>query len=185
MHEVSAYLGIGANLVPDGYDNLLEALEAAIAQIEEVTPIIQRSGWYRTAPVPVSDQPECEAGLSFIRLITPTTLGDRLPVVIKKAGGFVYYVAIAGITGTKSAATDSIRSAFTRLREETDLPAVAGFGIRSAEQASEVAAIADGVVVGSALVQKIEDAVSSGDDTKLIAEVGAFCASLAAAMQRK
>ena len=58
MHEVSAYLGIGANLVPDGYDNLLEALEAAIAQIEEVTPIIQRSGWYRTAPVPVSDQPD-------------------------------------------------------------------------------------------------------------------------------
>jgi tryptophan synthase alpha chain len=62
---------------------------------------------------------------------------------------------------------------------------VAGFGIRSAEQASEVAAIADGVVVGSALVQKIEDAVSSGDDTKLIADVGAFCASLSAAMQRK
>ena len=58
MHEVSAYLGIGANLVPDGYDNSLEALEAAIAQIEEVAPIIQRSGWYRTAPVPVSDQPD-------------------------------------------------------------------------------------------------------------------------------
>ena len=123
--------------------------------------------------------------LSFIRLVTPTTLGDRLPVVIEKAGGFVYYVAIAGITGTKSAATDSIRSAFTRLREETDLPAVAGFGIRSAEQANEVATIADGVVVGSALVQKIEDAVGSGDDEKLIADVGRFCASLSAAMQRK
>lgn len=126
-----------------------------------------------------------EAGLSFIRLVTPTTLGDRLPVVIEKAGGFVYYVAIAGITGTKSAATDSIRSAFTRLREETDLPAVAGFGIRSAEQANEVATIADGVVVGSALVQKIEDAVGSGDDKKLIADVGCFCATLSAAMQRK
>jgi tryptophan synthase alpha chain len=126
-----------------------------------------------------------EAGLSFIRLVTPTTLGDRLPVVIEKAGGFVYYVAIAGITGTKSAATDSIRSAFTRLREETDLPAVAGFGIRSAEQANEVATIADGVVVGSALVQKIEDAVGSSDDKKVIADVGRFCASLSAAMQRK
>ena len=75
-----------------------------------------------------------------------TTLGSRLPVVVKKAGGFVYYVAIAGITGTKSAATDSIKSAFARLRE-TNLPAVAGFGIRSADQAAEVAAIADGVVV--------------------------------------
>ena len=58
MNAVSGYLGIGANLVPDGYDNLLEALEAAIVQIEEVAPIIQRSGWYRTAPVPVSDQPD-------------------------------------------------------------------------------------------------------------------------------
>ncbi len=58
MHEISAYLGIGANLVPDGYDNLLEALEAAIAQLDKVAPIIRRSGWYRTAPVPVSDQPD-------------------------------------------------------------------------------------------------------------------------------
>ena len=56
MHEVSAYLGIGANLVPDGYDNLLEALEAAVAQIDEVAPIIMRSSLYRTAPVPASDQ---------------------------------------------------------------------------------------------------------------------------------
>ena len=58
MHEVSAYLGIGANLVPEGYDNLLEALEAAVAQIDEFAPIIMRSSWYRTAPVPASDQPE-------------------------------------------------------------------------------------------------------------------------------
>ena len=138
---------------------------------------------------PEEDEELCdaarEAGLSFIRLVTPTTLGDRLPVVVKKAGGFVYYVAIAGITGTKSAATDSIKSAFVRLREETDLPAVAGFGIRSAEQAQEVAAIADGVVVGSALVQKIEDAVSSGNKADLTQDVGDFCASLSAAMQRR
>ena len=67
----------------------------------------------------------------------------------------------------------------------TDLPAVAGFGIRSAEQAEEVAAIADGVVVGSALVQKIEDAVESGKRSELIKDVGSFCASLSAAMQRR
>jgi len=137
---------------------------------------------------PEEDEELCDAasaaGLSFIRLVTPTTLGSRLPVVVKKAGGFVYYVAIAGITGTKSAATDSIRSAFLRLREETDLPAVAGFGIRSAEQAAEVAAISDGVVVGSALVQKIEDAVESDKRSELITDVGSFCASLSAAMQR-
>lgn len=138
---------------------------------------------------PEEDEELCDAArdadLSFIRLVTPTTLGSRLPVVVKKAGGFVYYVAIAGITGTKSAATDSIKSAFARLREETDLPAVAGFGIRSAEQAAEVAAIADGVVVGSALVQKIEDAVNSGNKHDLAGDVGSFCASLSAAMQRK
>ena len=125
-----------------------------------------------------------DAGLSFIRLVTPTTLGERLPVVVKKAGGFVYYVAIAGITGTKSAATDSIKTAFIRLREETDLPAVAGFGIRTAEQAGEVAAIADGVVVGSALVQKIEDALKLDKKAQLADDVGAFCASLSAAMKR-
>ena len=105
--------------------------------------------------------PARQAGLDFIRLVTPTTLGDRLEVVLNNAGGFVYYVAIAGITGTKSAETDSIKQAMTRINGATDLPCVTGFGIRTAEQAHQAAQVSDGVVVGSALVQLIEDAAET------------------------
>jgi len=138
---------------------------------------------------PEEDEELCDrasaAGLAFIRLVTPTTLGARLPTVLKKASGFVYYVAVAGITGTKSAAIDSVKSAFVRLRGQTRLPAVAGFGIRTAEQAQEVAAIADGVVVGSAIVSRIEQSADAGTNTKqLAADIGKFCSALAAAMHR-
>ena len=127
-----------------------------------------------------------EAGLSFIRLVTPTTLGDRLPVVLEKAGGFIYYVAIAGITGTKSAATDTINAAFRRIREETSLPTVTGFGIRSAEQAAEIAQISDGVVVGSAVVSIIEQACAedSLNTENLVSSVGTYCRTLSEAMRR-
>lgn len=126
------------------------------------------------------------AGLDFIRLVTPTTLGERLPVVLEKAGGFVYYVAIAGITGTKSAATDTIRTAFKRIKEETSLPTVTGFGIRTAEQAAEVAHISDGVVVGSAVVSIIEQACEekTPDAEDLAQAVGRYCRSLSDAMKR-
>ncbi len=95
---------------------------------------------------PEEDEELCDAAIDgWPQLYSPGNAYHpwrRLSVVVKKAGGgFVYYVAIAGITGTKSAATDSIKSAFARLRGATDLPAVAGFGIRSADQAAEVAAI--------------------------------------------
>jgi tryptophan synthase alpha chain len=139
---------------------------------------------------PEEDKELCDdantAGLSFIRLVTPTTLGDRLPVVLEKAGGFVYYVAIAGITGTKSAATGTISAALTRIREETSLPAVTGFGIRTAEQAAEIAQLSDGVVVGSAMVSKIEQAYAedSLDTEKLLNSVGKYCRSLSRAMKR-
>ena len=122
---------------------------------------------------PEEDSELCDdarmAGLSFIRLVTPTTLGS--PACCSgKAGGFIYYVAIAGITGTKSAAKDTINAAFTRIREETSLPAVTGFGIRTAEQAAEIAHISDGVVVGSAMVSIIEQACAeeSLDTEKLV-----------------
>ena len=140
--------------------------------------------------LPPEDDELCDdartAGLSFIRLVTPTTLGDRLPIVLKKAGGFVYYVAIAGITGTKSAAKETINAAFTRIREETSLPAVTGFGIRTAEQAAEIAHISDGVVVGSAMVSIIEQACAEAslDTEKLLNSVGTYCRSLSEAMKR-
>ena len=130
--------------------------------------------------------PARQAGLDFIRLVTPTTLGDRLEVVLNNAGGFVYYVAIAGITGTKSAETDSIKQAMTRINGATDLPCVTGFGIRTAEQAHQAAQVSDGVVVGSALVQLIEDAAETNplNHDRLLSDMGSFCAGLAAAMKR-
>lgn len=99
--------------------------------------------------------PSQNSELDFIRLITPTTLGDRLPFVLKKASGFIYYVSIAGITGTKSALIEPISSAVNRIKQVSDLPVVTGFGIRTAEQAAHIASLGDGAIVGSAVVEII------------------------------
>jgi tryptophan synthase alpha chain len=99
--------------------------------------------------------PALRAGLNFIRLATPTTNDKRLPTVLRNTSGFVYYVSIAGITGTRSAAGGDIRAAVERLKRHTDLPIAVGFGIKAAEQARDVAGLADAAVVGSALVDRI------------------------------
>ena len=99
--------------------------------------------------------PALEAGLDFIRLATPTTDDVRLPAVLKHTAGFIYYVSIAGITGTKSAASSSVAAAVARLKRHSDLPVAVGFGIRTPDQAAAVARIADAVVVGSALVDRV------------------------------
>ena len=99
--------------------------------------------------------PALDAGMHFIRLATPTTDDARIPAVLANTSGFVYYVAVAGITGTKSAATDTIHAAVTRLKRHTDLPVAVGFGIRTPDQARAVAEVADATVVGSAIVQTI------------------------------
>jgi len=96
------------------------------------------------------------AGVDFIRLATPTTDAARLPSVLKSASGFLYYVSVAGITGLQQAATASVAEAVARLKKSTDLPIAVGFGIRTPDQAAAIAAVADGVVVGSALVELIE-----------------------------
>jgi tryptophan synthase alpha chain len=101
--------------------------------------------------------PALAAGMHFIRLATPTTDDARLPAVIANTSGFVYYVAIAGITGTKSADAGEIQSAVERLKRHTDLPVAVGFGIKTPEQAEAIAAIADAAVVGSAIVQVVAD----------------------------
>ncbi len=101
--------------------------------------------------------PALDAGMHFIRLATPTTDDVRLPAVLANTSGFVYYVAVAGITGTKSAETTDIHAAVARLQRHTDLPVAVGFGIRSAEQAGAIAEVADAAVVGSAIVQTIAD----------------------------
>jgi tryptophan synthase alpha chain len=95
------------------------------------------------------------AGLDLIRLATPTTDEARLPAVLDGASGFLYYVAVLGITGTKSAAIEQTTAALARIRKSTDLPIAVGFGIRTPEQAAEIACIADAAVVGSAIVEVI------------------------------
>ena len=101
--------------------------------------------------------PSQMAGISPIYLTAPTTDEVRLPKVVKNASGFVYYVSITGITGTASARIEDIREAIKRLHRHTGLPIAVGFGIKTPEQAAEVAAVADAAVVGSALVGKITE----------------------------
>jgi tryptophan synthase alpha chain len=100
-------------------------------------------------------EPATKAGLDLVRLATPTSDEHRLPTIIKRASGFVYYVAIAGITGTRSADADSVNRAVSRLRRFTDLPIAVGFGIKNPSQAAEVARAADAAAVGTALVDRL------------------------------
>ncbi|UVO55806.1 tryptophan synthase subunit alpha [Sphingomonas sp. SUN039] len=93
------------------------------------------------------------AGVAPIRLATPTTDAARLPAVLEGASGFLYYVSVAGITGLQVAAQTSIESAVAKLKAATDLPVAVGFGVRTPEQAAAIAKVADGVVVGSAIVE--------------------------------
>ena len=99
--------------------------------------------------------PARAAGLDFVRLATPTSDDQRLPKIVEHASGFIYYVAIAGITGTRSADSASVAAAVARLRRFTGLPIAVGFGIRTPAQAAEVARAADAAVVGSSLVQRL------------------------------
>ena len=106
--------------------------------------------------------PELAAyGLHNIRLATPTTDAARLPTVLNSASGFVYYVAVAGVTGAASATDHDIDHAVKRLKAATELPIAVGFGIKTPAQAAAVARHADGVVVGSALVAMIGDAAAT------------------------
>ena len=94
-------------------------------------------------------------GIHLIRLATPTTDAARLPTVLHGASGFLYHVAVAGITGKQQAAQTAVEQAVARLKAATDLPIAVGFGVRSAEQAAAIGRVADGVVVGSAIVDII------------------------------
>ena len=93
--------------------------------------------------------------VAVIRLATPTTDTKRLPAILKNASGFLYYVSVAGITGLQQAAQSSIEEAVAKLKAGTALPVAVGFGVRTPEQAADIARVADGVVVGSAIVELI------------------------------
>ena len=125
--------------------------------------------------------PALAAGMHFIRLATPTTDDVRLPAVIANTSGFVYYVAIAGITGTKSADAAEIQASVERLKRHTDLPIAVGFGIRTPDQAGAVARIADAAVVGSAMVQMVADNLDADGKAKpeLVTNVLGLSQSLA------
>ena len=99
--------------------------------------------------------PAQNAGLNFIRLATPTTDDKRLPKVLQNTSGFVYYVSITGITGAAAAEAPDVAPEVTRIKAQTDLPIIVGFGIRTPETSREIASVADGAVVGSAIVGKL------------------------------
>jgi tryptophan synthase alpha chain len=105
--------------------------------------------------------PALEAGLDFIRLVTPTTDDHRLPKVLTNARGFLYYVSITGITGTRAPIADQVGAAVARLRRHTALPVAVGFGIRTPAQAAAIARVADAAVIGSALVSHIADSLDA------------------------
>ena len=117
--------------------------------------------------------PAQKAGLIFIRLATPTTDDKRLPKVLQNTSGFVYYVSITGITGAAAAQTADVAPEVARIKASTDLPVIVGFGITTPDQARAIAGVADGCVVGSAIVAQI----GAG---RPVAEVLAMVAGLAA-----
>jgi tryptophan synthase alpha chain len=120
--------------------------------------------------------PAAAQGLDVVRFVTPTSDDARLKTILNGASGYLYYISIAGITGTKAISADNVEAAITRVRQATKLPVTVGFGIRTPEQAAIVARFADGVVVGTAIVSKVFENIGRGD---LVANVAEFCAALA------
>lgn len=122
------------------------------------------------------------SGLHLVRLATPTTDAARLPAVLEGASGFLYYVAVAGITGANSAEAADIAAAVSRLKASTDLPVAVGFGVKTPAQAAAIARHADAVVVGSAIVDLIGGA-HARQSNDIPGEVEAFVATLSAAVR--
>jgi tryptophan synthase alpha chain len=131
--------------------------------------------------------PALGRGLNFIRLVTPTTDDERLPTVLGNASGFLYYVSITGITGTRAPITDQVGGAVTRLRRHSALPIAVGFGIRTPAQAAAIARVADAAVIGSALVSHIADSLDAhgrappGLARSLLAQVSELAAAVRSA----
>jgi tryptophan synthase alpha chain len=126
--------------------------------------------------------PALKAGLNFIRLATPTTDDKRLPAVLANTSGFVYYVSITGITGSASADSTAVGQAVARIKRHTALPVCVGFGIRTPEAARAIAAHADGVVVGTALVDAVRGSLdgegrATASTVKAVADLTASLAN--------
>lgn len=119
-------------------------------------------------------------GIDLIHLVTPTSDDARLATILAKASGYLYYVSIAGVTGTKSFDVADVQAALARLQAQTQLPCTVGFGIRTPEQAAEIGRFADGAVVGTAIVERIAQLAEQGASRDIIVrQVLEFCALLA------
>ncbi len=129
--------------------------------------------------------PTLKAGLNFIRLATPTTDDKRLPTVLKNTSGFVYYVSMTGVTGTKDVDASHVAGAVERLRSHSDLPVAVGFGIKTTEQVRAIGSVANAAVVGSAIVSKVAETLNdSGAATeKTVPDTLDFVAKLAAGVR--
>ena len=121
--------------------------------------------------------------LSLIRLATPTTDDRRLPVVVRRTSGFVYYVSVAGVTGVKEADAGAVAPNVARVRAASGLPVAVGFGVRTEARAAEVARVADAVVVGSALVDEVAAALAANEDVtdRVLTKVAGLAKSVRAA----
>lgn len=130
--------------------------------------------------------PAMERGINFIRLATPTTDEKRLPTVLNNTSGFVYYVSITGITGSAAPDAQNVAVSVERIKQKTDLPVVVGFGVRTPEQAASIAAAADGVVVGSAIVAAVENSLGvEGKATdKTVSAVSDLVSDLASGVRK-
>ena len=127
--------------------------------------------------------PAAAQQLDIIRLATPTTDENRLQQILTAARGFLYYVSVAGVTGTKSFTREDVRKALALVKSRTTLPCAVGFGISTPEQAAQIAQFADGAVVGSAIVTRIADGLKiRARRASIVKDVIDFCASLAEAV---
>ena len=131
--------------------------------------------------------PAMEGGLNFIRLVSPTTDDARLSNVLENTSGFVYYVSITGITGSAAPDVSKVSDNVARIKGRTNLPVAVGFGIRTPEQANAIASVADGAVVGSALVDVIGETVKDGDKaaTDCVARVLTLASDLAEGVHKE
>jgi tryptophan synthase alpha chain len=123
------------------------------------------------------------AGVSLIRLATPTTDDARLKVVVRRTSGFVYYVSVAGVTGVKEADAATVAPHVERVRKASGLPVAVGFGIKTPERASAIARVADAVVVGSALVDEVAEAIEMNEDvtTRVLSKVSSLAEAVRSA----
>jgi len=121
-----------------------------------------------------------KAGLALVRLVTPTTPPERAEAIAKKSTGFLYCVSVAGVTGARTDLPPGLVDRVKWLKTKTDVPILVGFGISGPEQVRAVAAVADGVIVGSALVRRIAEAVGASRE-QMLADVAAYTGDLAAA----